>query len=164
MLRVHLKELQTSQAWAYINLCNGDAHDDVAPPSLNLLGEIHKVCTGVRVPSIVVLYKKLRDREIKAHPKFLIKQQEFLQSFPQEVLPPAPSHLCSLNDSGSELFVPRPRWKFYINGEWVEANDGERYEIKNPAGGEIIRCVPNMKIEDFQKAIEAAKCAFHSKE
>uniref|UniRef100_A0A1A9VYC2 Succinate-semialdehyde dehydrogenase, mitochondrial n=1 Tax=Glossina austeni TaxID=7395 RepID=A0A1A9VYC2_GLOAU len=55
-------------------------------------------------------------------------------------------------------------WKSYINGEWIEANDGERYEIKNPADGEIIRCVPNMKIEDCQKAIEAAKCAFHSEE
>uniref|UniRef100_A0A1A9ZHG2 Aldehyde dehydrogenase domain-containing protein n=1 Tax=Glossina pallidipes TaxID=7398 RepID=A0A1A9ZHG2_GLOPL len=55
-------------------------------------------------------------------------------------------------------------WKSYINGEWVEANDGERYEIKNTADGEIIRYVPNMKIEDCQKAIEVAKCVFQSKE
>uniref|UniRef100_A0A1B0FKL2 Aldehyde dehydrogenase domain-containing protein n=1 Tax=Glossina morsitans morsitans TaxID=37546 RepID=A0A1B0FKL2_GLOMM len=47
---------------------------------------------------------------------------------------------------------------------WVEANDGERYGKKYPADGEIIRCVPNVKIEDCQEAIEAAKCAFHYNE
>uniref|UniRef100_A0A1A9WB70 Aldehyde dehydrogenase n=1 Tax=Glossina brevipalpis TaxID=37001 RepID=A0A1A9WB70_9MUSC len=55
-------------------------------------------------------------------------------------------------------------WKSYIDGEWVKAEDRKKYEIRNPVDDEILCCVPDMSIEDCQKAIDAAKYAFHSNE
>jgi len=49
----------------------------------------------------------------------------------------------------------------YINGEWVEASDGETIEIFNPATEEIIDHVPNGSAADALKAIAAAKHAFN---
>uniref|UniRef100_A0A1A9VYC3 Succinate-semialdehyde dehydrogenase, mitochondrial n=1 Tax=Glossina austeni TaxID=7395 RepID=A0A1A9VYC3_GLOAU len=54
--------------------------------------------------------------------------------------------------------------KAFINGKWVDAADCEMFEVCNPASGKLVGCVPNMKIEDCQDAIVAAKCAFFSKE
>ncbi len=52
------------------------------------------------------------------------------------------------------------RQQCYINGEWVDADDGEVIEVNNPATGEIIGTVPSLKTEQTRAAIEAANAAW----
>ncbi|XP_017783347.1 PREDICTED: glutarate-semialdehyde dehydrogenase DavD [Nicrophorus vespilloides] len=52
--------------------------------------------------------------------------------------------------------------KAYVNGEWVTAASKKTFEVKNPATGEVVGCVPDMGVEDVQKALEAAKVAYES--
>lgn len=47
----------------------------------------------------------------------------------------------------------------YINGEWVDADSGEKLEVNNPATGEIIASVPLMGTQETRRAIEAAEVA-----
>ena len=47
----------------------------------------------------------------------------------------------------------------YINGEWVDADSGEKLEVNNPATGEIIATVPMMGAAETRRAIEAAEVA-----
>jgi succinate-semialdehyde dehydrogenase/glutarate-semialdehyde dehydrogenase len=44
----------------------------------------------------------------------------------------------------------------YINGKWCEANDGARFDVTNPATGEVIATVPDMGADETRAAIEAA--------
>ena len=44
-----------------------------------------------------------------------------------------------------------------INGQWVEASDKQRIEVRNPATGEIIGTVPRGTLEDARRAVEAAQ-------
>jgi succinate-semialdehyde dehydrogenase/glutarate-semialdehyde dehydrogenase len=44
-----------------------------------------------------------------------------------------------------------------INGEWVNALGGERYEVKNPANGQVMDSVPLGGVEDGRTAVAAAK-------
>jgi succinate-semialdehyde dehydrogenase/glutarate-semialdehyde dehydrogenase len=48
----------------------------------------------------------------------------------------------------------------YINGEWREAISGKRFEVTNPATGEVLTTVPDGGHEDMLAAIEAADNAF----
>ncbi len=48
----------------------------------------------------------------------------------------------------------------YINGEWVEAGSGERFEVTNPATGAVIGEVADGDASDAERAIEAADAAF----
>jgi len=48
----------------------------------------------------------------------------------------------------------------YINGEWCEANDGARFNLTNPATGEVIARLPDMGAEETRVAIEAANAAW----
>jgi succinate-semialdehyde dehydrogenase/glutarate-semialdehyde dehydrogenase len=52
------------------------------------------------------------------------------------------------------------RQQCYINGEWVDADDGGVREITNPAGGEVLGTVPNMGQTETRRAIEAANAAW----
>ncbi len=52
------------------------------------------------------------------------------------------------------------REQCYVNGEWVDAGDGEVIEVNNPATGEIIGTVPSLKTEETRAAIEAANVAW----
>lgn len=47
----------------------------------------------------------------------------------------------------------------YINGEWVDADSGEKLEVNNPATGEIIATVPLMGTAETKRAIAAAEVA-----
>lgn len=48
----------------------------------------------------------------------------------------------------------------YINGEWCEAANGARFEVTNPATGEVIGSVPDGGRADTVRAIDAAADAF----
>ncbi|MDH3314387.1 MAG: NADP-dependent succinate-semialdehyde dehydrogenase [Gammaproteobacteria bacterium] len=52
------------------------------------------------------------------------------------------------------------RQQCYINGAWVDADDGEVIEVNNPATGEIIGTVPSLKTKETRGAIEAANAAW----
>ena len=48
----------------------------------------------------------------------------------------------------------------WINGEWVDANDGRRVNVINPATGEVITSVPDMGKVESEAAVNAAHEAF----
>ncbi|CAM3932605.1 NAD-dependent succinate-semialdehyde dehydrogenase [Aeromonas bestiarum] len=47
----------------------------------------------------------------------------------------------------------------YIGGHWCEAHGGQRFEVHNPATGQVITQVPDMDEADTRRAIEAAHAA-----
>ena len=47
----------------------------------------------------------------------------------------------------------------YVSGEWINADDGSTFEVKNPARGDVIAAVPNMGLAETKRAIEAARLA-----
>ena len=51
------------------------------------------------------------------------------------------------------------RQQAYVNGQWCEADNGARTEIRNPATDEVIGSVPNMGRAETRRAIEAAHIA-----
>lgn len=50
----------------------------------------------------------------------------------------------------------------FINGKWVDAKDGSRIKVTNPATDEELGSVPEMGIEETKEAINAAAEAFKS--
>ncbi|MFL5280014.1 MAG: NAD-dependent succinate-semialdehyde dehydrogenase [Rhodopila sp.] len=48
----------------------------------------------------------------------------------------------------------------YLDGKWVEADDGKTIVVKNPATGEAIGEVPSMGVAETRRAIEAANRAY----
>ncbi len=46
--------------------------------------------------------------------------------------------------------------RLYINGEWREGSAGERFEVVDPATGEVIATVADATVEDAQAAVDAA--------
>jgi acyl-CoA reductase-like NAD-dependent aldehyde dehydrogenase len=48
----------------------------------------------------------------------------------------------------------------YIDGAWVDAADGERFDVHNPATGEVIATAPDSKPADVDAAVAAARRAF----
>lgn len=52
------------------------------------------------------------------------------------------------------------RQQAYINGEWVDADNNETFDVNNPANNEIVGSVPNMGSAETQRAIEAANKAW----
>ena len=48
----------------------------------------------------------------------------------------------------------------FINGQWCEANDGSRFNVTNPANGDIVGDVPNGGKAEVIAAIDAAAEAF----
>ena len=55
-----------------------------------------------------------------------------------------------LNDS--ELF----KQQAFINGQWIDADDGSTLEVTNPASGEVLGTIPNMGALETQRAIISA--------
>jgi succinate-semialdehyde dehydrogenase/glutarate-semialdehyde dehydrogenase len=60
----------------------------------------------------------------------------------------------SLNDM--ELI----RQQAYIAGRWCEADSGKRFQVTNPATGEVLAEVPDMGAAETRRAIDAAKVAW----
>ena len=52
------------------------------------------------------------------------------------------------------------REQCYINGEWVDADNGEVIEVTNKATGEVLGTVPKMGAAETRRAIEAANAAW----
>jgi len=52
------------------------------------------------------------------------------------------------------------REQCYVNGAWMNAEDGEVIEVNNPATGEIAGTVPSLKQAETRAAIEAANAAW----
>jgi len=48
----------------------------------------------------------------------------------------------------------------YINGAWVQANDGGTFAVDNPANGRVIAQVSNLGADEAQAAIDAADQAY----
>lgn len=51
------------------------------------------------------------------------------------------------------------RQAMLIDGEWVQADSGAKLEIRNPATGELVGCVPNGGRAETARAVEAAERA-----
>ena len=49
--------------------------------------------------------------------------------------------------------------RLLIGGDWVEAGDGERFDVTDPATGEVVGSVPNAGEADVEAAIDAAAAA-----
>lgn len=54
------------------------------------------------------------------------------------------------------------RQQAYVDGNWVDAAKGTTFDVINPADNSVIAKVPDMSVEDTEKAIEAAANAFKS--
>ncbi len=48
----------------------------------------------------------------------------------------------------------------YIDGKWVDAQDGERFDVFNPATGAVIATAPHSKPADVEAAVAAARRTF----
>ena len=51
------------------------------------------------------------------------------------------------------------RQQAYIDGEWVDAADGSRFEVSNPADGSVLASVPALGVTETRCAIDAAATA-----
>lgn len=54
------------------------------------------------------------------------------------------------------------RNKAYVNGKWISAENGETFQVANPATGEVLGSVPDMNRSDTESAIKTAYVAFQS--
>ena len=48
----------------------------------------------------------------------------------------------------------------FVDGKWLDAADGERFDVFNPATGEVIATAPSSKREDVDRAVAAARRTF----
>jgi acyl-CoA reductase-like NAD-dependent aldehyde dehydrogenase len=48
----------------------------------------------------------------------------------------------------------------FIDGKWVDSRDGERFDVFDPATGEVIATAPDSKAVDVEAAIDAARRTF----
>src|SRR5687767_9353422 len=64
-------------------------------------------------------------------------------------------------DSAADSQPSGPRdAKMFINGEHVDALDGQTFEVLSPATGAVIANVPLGGRQDVDRAVEAAQAAF----
>ncbi|MCZ8333805.1 MAG: NAD-dependent succinate-semialdehyde dehydrogenase [Rhodobacteraceae bacterium] len=49
--------------------------------------------------------------------------------------------------------------KAYVAGQWIDADDGTRFEVTNPARGDVICSLPNLGRAETARAISAAEVA-----
>ncbi len=61
-----------------------------------------------------------------------------------------------MNLNRPELF----RQQCYINGQWVDADDGVTIAVTNPANGEVLGTIPKLLANETRRAIEAADNAW----
>lgn len=54
--------------------------------------------------------------------------------------------------------------KAFVNGQWIEARQGAKFEVTNPVNEKVIGVVPDMDVSDANEAIDAAYNAFYDKQ
>lgn len=64
-------------------------------------------------------------------------------------------------DPRTAEFVSAPR-NMYIDGQWVDALSGGRFDTVDPATEQVITTVPHAGVEDVERAVRAARRAFES--
>ena len=47
------------------------------------------------------------------------------------------------------------RTQSYVNGEWIEADSGMRFDVDNPADGSVVGSVPDCGGAETRRAITA---------
>jgi succinate-semialdehyde dehydrogenase/glutarate-semialdehyde dehydrogenase len=52
------------------------------------------------------------------------------------------------------------RQQAYVNGQWVDADNGATHTVTNPATGEALGTIPDMGVAEARRAIEAANAAW----
>lgn len=52
--------------------------------------------------------------------------------------------------------------KCFVDGKWIDADDGKTTDVINPADGKKLGTVPNVGVKETKRAIEAAHKAFDS--
>lgn len=63
---------------------------------------------------------------------------------------------------GTQAFLQKASTKLLINGEWVDAANGDTFETVNPATGEVLAQVAAAGEEDVNQAVQAARNAFEN--
>ena len=61
--------------------------------------------------------------------------------------------------AAQRVFEPYLRDRGFVNGRWVEAQDGRRFEVTDPSSGRAIVSVPRMGAAETRAAIAAAEAA-----
>jgi phenylacetaldehyde dehydrogenase len=64
-------------------------------------------------------------------------------------------------DERALRFTAEPR-RMLINGEWLDAADGNTFETYDPSTGEVLAHVAEGRAEDIDRAVRAARKAFES--
>ncbi len=59
-------------------------------------------------------------------------------------------------------FLATPLHKSFVGGRWVEAADGQTFDVLDPGSGEKIATVTSLKKADVDKAVDSALDAFHN--
>lgn len=67
--------------------------------------------------------------------------------------------LSSDLDPRTVEFISRPR-QMYVDGRWVEAASGRRFDTVDPATEQVITTVPHSGAEDVERAVRAARRSF----
>ncbi|MDR6266432.1 MULTISPECIES: NAD-dependent succinate-semialdehyde dehydrogenase [Rhodobacterales] len=49
--------------------------------------------------------------------------------------------------------------KALVAGEWIDADDGATFEVKNPARGDVLTTLPDLGIAEVKRAIDAAEAS-----
>lgn len=49
--------------------------------------------------------------------------------------------------------------KAFVSGEWIDANDGATFDVKNPARGDVLTTLPDLSIIEVKRAIDAAEAS-----
>ena len=65
-----------------------------------------------------------------------------------------------LLDAKTTAFIERRRHKMLIGNEWLEAADGSRFDVINPANESVLGSVPAGGPADTDRAVAAARLAF----
>ena len=71
-----------------------------------------------------------------------------------------PAVEINLHPAAIEFLKTQPK-RLLIDGEWVEAASGKSFETLNPATGEVNATVAEADREDIDRAVRAARRAFH---
>src|SRR5476649_2489963 len=61
----------------------------------------------------------------------------------------------------TQAFLKKSPLKMFINGQWCDAQNGERIDVRDPGEGKVIARIPAGGAADIDSAVAAAHAAFH---